>query len=166
MLVGSDLTQEELKLIQTFAGESISGAKIAHFGTEGVKSVSQDADADKILKRKSKTSNLNGVEKLGIQPFSGETDAEVVLVFRGGRAELPELKGKKVFGFGVFNKNETQNYTGVLPGAAYSEKDGTIFNFSGVEQKFKRAVMPPGKSKYLSEVFMIWKSTKNKEGAA
>jgi predicted molibdopterin-dependent oxidoreductase YjgC len=44
----------------------------------------------------------------------------------------------------------------VLPGTTFAEKDGTIFNFEGREQKLKRAISPVGDSKQLSEIFMIW----------
>src|SRR5690606_3377784 len=60
VLVGSDLPQEELKLIQEFVPKHAAGATISHFGTPGIKSAADDGDADRILKRKSKTSNLHG----------------------------------------------------------------------------------------------------------
>src|SRR5690606_33052549 len=61
VLVGSDLTQEEAKLLQDFVPKTFPGATLQHFGTPGITSPAQDDDADKILKRKSKTSNLHGL---------------------------------------------------------------------------------------------------------
>ena len=103
VLVGSDLTQEEVKQLQDFVPANFPGAAMFHFGTPGIKSVADDAPADKILKRKSKTSNLNGLEKLGIQGFGG-TLTDTVLVVRGGRAVLPDLKGATTVGIGVFTR--------------------------------------------------------------
>ena len=55
------------------------------------------------LKRKSKTANLNGMEKLGIRGFESlSVGVEAVLVFAGGRAKVPDLKGVPAVGYGVF----------------------------------------------------------------
>jgi NADH-quinone oxidoreductase subunit G len=165
VLVGSDLTQEEGKLLQGFSADIFAGAQLFHFGTPGIKSVADDAPADKILKRKSKTSNLNGMEKLGLKGFdaapAGPLSYEAVLVFRGGRAVLPDLKGLPAVGVGVFNEKQAAQFKAVLPGTAFAEKDGTILNYENREQKLKRAVLPPGQSKALSEILMMWKNRKS-----
>ena len=156
-LIGSDLTQEEAKDIQEFIGKSFPGAPLLHFGTPGIHSAREDADEDKILKRKSKTSNLHGFEKLGLKGFeSVPSGTEAVIVFRGGRAMLPKLPTLPTVGVGVFKKQEADKFATVLPGAAFAEKSGTIVNFQGREQKLVRAILPPGKSKALSEILMIW----------
>lgn len=158
LLLGSDLTQEEAQLVQKVAATQFAGAQIFHFGTPGIKSLSDDAPADKLLKRKSKTANLNGLEKLGIKGFdSMPAGTEAVLLIRGGRAVLPEgLEKYKVVGIGVFNKPQAEKFSVVLPGPSFAEKDGTVVNYEGREQKFKRAINPVGQSKPLSEVFMVW----------
>jgi NADH-quinone oxidoreductase subunit G len=161
VLVGSDLTQEEAKLLMDFAPKHLGGAPVFHFGTPGLKTAADDADEDKILKRKSKTSNLHGVEKLGIKGFDSlPSGTQAVLVFRGGRAVLPDLGGTTTVGVGVFMKDEAAKFAAVLPGATFAEKDGTIVNFQGKEQKLKRAIVPPGQSKLLSEVLMLWANSK------
>jgi NADH-quinone oxidoreductase subunit G len=161
VLVGSDLTQEEAKLLMDFAPKHFGGASVFHFGTPGIRSAADDADADKILKRKSKTSNLHGLEKLGIKGFDSlPSGTQAVVVFRGGRAVLPELSGVTTVGVGVFAKNEAEKFAAVLPGATFAEKDGTIVNFQGKEQKLKRAIVPPGQSKLLSEILMLWANSK------
>jgi NADH-quinone oxidoreductase subunit G len=165
VLVGSDLTQEELRLIQEASAQLMPKAKIQHFGTPGTTQGSQDADADKILKRKSKTSNLHGVEKLGISEFSGAADAQIAVVFRGGRAVVPQLGRMPIVGVGVFMKQQAESFLATLPGAAFVEKDGTIVNFQGREQKFKRAVNPPGLSKLLGEIFMLWKNSRGSKAS-
>ena len=160
VLVGSDLTTEEALLLLKFVPENIPGAQLFHFGTPGIRSTADDADADKILKRKSKTSNLHGLEKLGIKGFeSMPTGTQAALVVRGGRAVLPDLKGVTAVGMGVFNQPQVSAFTSVLPGASFAEKDGTIMNFQGREQKLKRSIIPPGQSKQLSEILMMWVNT-------
>jgi NADH-quinone oxidoreductase subunit G len=61
-----------------------------------------------------------------------------------------------VVGVGVFADSEAKELSAVLPGAAFTEKDGTIVNFQGQEQKLKRSVLPAGKSKALSEILALW----------
>jgi NADH-quinone oxidoreductase subunit G len=158
VLVGSDLTNEEAKLVQGFVSSSLSGASLSHFGTPGVKSTADDAPLDKILKRKSKTSNLNGLEKLGIKGFDGlPSGTDAVLVIRGGRAVLPDLKGAStVVGVGVFTQAQIAKFHSVLPGTAFAEKDGTIANYENREQKLRKSVNAPGQSKQLSEILSIW----------
>ncbi len=158
LLLGSDLTQEEAILLQKFAKQTLANADVRHFGTPGVKTVADDAAADRLLKRKSKTSNLHGVEKLGISAFESiPAGTEAILVVRGGRAVLPSFGGvASVVGVGVFADSEAKALSTVLPGAAFTEKDGTIVNFQGQEQKLKRSVLPAGKSKALSEILALW----------
>ena len=166
ILIGSDATQEEAKLVQEFAPRHIAGAPVLHFGTPGIKSAADDGDLDGILKRKSKTANLHGLDKLGIKGFEGTlpSGTQAVLVIRGGRAVLPELKGVTAVGIGVFNRPQVANFAAILPGATFAEKSGTIVNFQGKEQKLMMAITPPGSSKLLSEVLMMWAN--RKAGAA
>jgi len=166
-LVGSDLTQEELKTILDYVDSYQKGSTVHHFGTEGVETASLDGQADKILKMKSKTSNLHGAEKLGIKPISEMKASDVVVVFRGGRASLSavmkQAEGKKLIGVGVFLEKETQPFTLLMPGLAFTEKEGTVINHQGVEQKLKRAVTPRNSVKTISEVLMLVANKKVKE---
>ena len=168
VLVGSDLTQEEGKLIQDFIPKYVPGAQVFHFGTPGIVDSKADAPADPILKRKSKTSNLNGLEKLGFKGLDKiPTGIDVALVFRGGRAVLPKLDGiPSVIGMGVFKREEIEKFSVVLPGTSFAEKDGTVVNYEGREQKFERAIRPPGQCKPLSEILMMWAHSKASTGAA
>jgi NADH-quinone oxidoreductase subunit G len=157
VLIGSDLTLEEAKLIQQFVPGKLPGAPIFHFGTAGIVSSKDDDAADSLLKRKSRTSNLHGMEKLGIAGFNGlPAGVDAVLVFRGGRAELPKLSGVKIVAAGVFKRAEAEKFEAVLPGIAFTEKDGTIVNFMGMEQRLKRAIVPPRECKSVSEILMMW----------
>jgi NADH-quinone oxidoreductase subunit G len=167
VLVGSDLTQEEGTALQQFLPKYFPGAEVFHFGTPGIISTQDDAPADKILKRKSKTSNLHGLEKLGFKGFAKlPSDAKAVLVIRGGKAVLPDLKGISTVGIGVFTQAEAEKFSAVLPGTSFAEKDGTIVNFQGREQRIRRAIMSPGQCKPLSEILMVWANRKAATGAA
>ncbi len=162
-LVGTDLTLEEMATIKEFAG--LSKITVEHFGTQGVESTAQDGPQDTILKMKSKTSNLNGAEKLGIPAYSGKSSTDTVIVFRGGRAVLPAIKAKKVIGVGVFLAADTAGLSLVLPGFSFTEKDGTVINHMGIEQKLRRAVLPGGRCKAFSEVLMLAMNKKALAGA-
>jgi NADH-quinone oxidoreductase subunit G len=167
VLVGSDLTQEEATLLQQFLPAHLPTAQVFHYGTPGITSTKDDAPADKILKRKSKTSNLNGLEKLGYKGFEKlPADTNTVLVIRGGRAVVPDLHGVETVGLGVFMKLQAEKFAAVLPGSSFAEKDGTIVNYEGREQKLKRAILPPGQCKSLSEILMMWANRKSASGAA
>ncbi|MBY0371190.1 (2Fe-2S)-binding protein [bacterium] len=156
VLVGSDLTQEEAQAIVAF-GKALN-APVSHFGTAGVKTTADDTAIDSLLRRKSKTSNLHGMEKLGIAPFAGGS-ADVTFVFRGGRAQLPELKGSAI-GVGVFFADDLKAFDVVLPGLSFAEKDGTIVNFQGKEQRLKAAIPPVGISKPLKEILTLWEGAR------
>jgi NADH-quinone oxidoreductase subunit G len=167
-LIGSDLTNEEIESIQSFAKEFLSKAKLFHFGTADVTTTVQDGPADKILKMKSKTSNLNGIEKLGIKPYTNEK-LQTVVLFRGGRAQLPDLSAAaSVFAVGVFQKTEVmKNWRAVMPGLAFTEKSGTIINHQGIAQKLNRAVQHKLSCKSISEVLMLLANQVRKgQGAA
>ncbi len=158
VLLGSDLTQEEAKLMMDFAPRAFPGSSLFHYGTPGIQSPAGDAAADSFLKRKSKTSNLNGLEKLGIKGFDSiPSGTDAVVILRGGRAVIPKIDGvSTMIGIGVFQEKEAKGMKAILPGASFAEKDGTIVNYEGREQKIRRAVTPPGQSKLLSETLMLW----------
>jgi NADH-quinone oxidoreductase subunit G len=168
VLVGSDLTQEEGVVIQEFLASYFPGVRAYHFGTAGILSSQDDGPQDRILKRKNKTANLNGLEKLGFEGFQ-ELPPEInsVLVIRGGRAALPvEIDGIDKIGIGVFMKDQAMMFSVILPSLSFAEKDGTVLNYEGREQRFKRAIMPPGQCKSLSEILMMWANRKTATGAA
>jgi NADH-quinone oxidoreductase subunit G len=157
VLVGSDLTLEELKAIQKFAASRLGGASVFHFGTPGIKTSQDDKDIDHLLKRASKTSNLHGVEKLGIQPFDKiPSGTEVAVVFRGGKAVLPSIGATPSIGVGVFLAAEAAKFQVVLPGTTFAEKSGTIVNWKGMEQKLQASIPSLGHSKQTSEILLHW----------
>ena len=154
-LVGTDLTLEEMTAIREAMGTISNHIRLASFGTAGVESTSLDGPQDAILKMKSKTSNLNGAEKLGIAPLSGPAKAETVVVFRGGRAQLPKIESGKVYGAGVFLERDRAALTAILPGLSFLEKDGVVVNHQGREQRLGRALTPRGKCKATGEILML-----------
>ena len=154
VLLGSDITQEEAKLSIDFASKNFPGSTVKHFGTPGVKTSKDDDAADALLKRKSRTGNLHGLEKLGVQAYDGALSGyQVVVVIRGGRAVLPELKGVDVIGVGVFKEAEVKNFVAVLPAPGFAEREGTVVNFEGREQKTLKAIQPPGMTRSYREIF-------------
>jgi NADH-quinone oxidoreductase subunit G len=154
-LIGTDLTIQEMKAVQDAAKALAPKASILSFGNSGVESSAQDGPRDQILKMKSRTSNLKGAEKLGIQPLLGAAKSDVVVVFRGGRAEIPRIDAKKTYGVGVFLEKERNHFQVILPSLSFLEKDGTIVNHQGAEQSLKRALLPRGKSKAIGEILMM-----------
>jgi NADH-quinone oxidoreductase subunit G len=158
VMVGTDLMLEEVKLLQDFVPKAFPGSQMFHFGTRGIVSTAEDAPADRILKRKSKTSNLNGLESLGIKGLGSiPSGTDAVLVIRGGRAQLPSLLGvQTVVGIGVFLESEATGMQVVLPGTSFAEKNGTVMNFENRAQRIRAAINPVGMSKQLSEILMMW----------
>ncbi len=157
ILVGSDLTQEEGRMLLEFLPLAFNKAPVFHFGTPGIRSSQGDAPADALLKRKSKTPNVHGLEKLGyvgFEKFPSGTDA--VLVFSSGRADLPQFGSVATVGIGVFNQAQAEKFETVLPGVSFAEKEGTFVNFQGKEQKLMRALSPRGNAKQFSEILMMW----------
>lgn len=160
VLVGTDLTLEEMKAVQAFASSQFKNHDLFHFGTEGHLKASDDKAEDQILRRTSKTSNLHGAEKLGLKGWDGSGKYDSAIVFRGGRARnLPELRkavNGPVVGVGVFEKTSAEYLDLVLPGLSYVEKTGTVVNWQGKEQKFGKAIEPVGQSRSVADVFALW----------
>ncbi len=166
-LLGSDLTQEEATIALEFAKSNFAGSKVYHFGTPGILKTQQDGRADALLKMKSKTANLNGLEKLGIEGVDqAPSGFDAFFVIRGGRAKMIDVKGKPTVAVGVFQAGELAGVSAVLPGQAFTEKSGTVYNFEGVEQKFSRSVMPPSTTKSTAEILMLWTHAGSKTGVA
>ena len=165
ILCGTDLTLEEMRLVQKFKEDYLSDVPVYTFGTQKILTPEKDGNEDGILRMLSKTSNLHGVKQFPhFVPFQNiVSDTQVLWIFRGGRAELPEavssFKGK-VIGIGVFFEELTQGT--FLPGVNFLEKSGTVVNFQGLEQEFKRVVVPPQGCKPLSEVLMTLGRSKEK----
>jgi NADH-quinone oxidoreductase subunit G len=165
ILVGTDLSLEEMAAIKESAAVLAPHSKLFSFGTPGVESTAKDGPLDTILKMKSKSANLNGAEKTGIAPLQGPAKAEVVLLFRGGRAEMPKIDAQKSYGFGVFLEKDRNSLAAILPGLAFLEKEGTVINHQGKEQRYQRALLPRGKCKSIGEALMLLLNQKDSQKA-
>ncbi len=178
VLIGSDLTQEEIVCVQEFLATlksekhlSCDPITVTHYGTPQITTSQQDGQKDKILKRKSQTANLHGMERLGITGFqNSETFLKkilpktepIFLIIRGGRAVIPEilhsdaLKLIKKIGIGIFNQKDLGLLTLVLPGLSFAEKSGTVFNCDNQPQHFQKALISPPQCKSLQEIFDLY----------
>ncbi|MGE4232092.1 MAG: 2Fe-2S iron-sulfur cluster-binding protein [Bacteriovoracia bacterium] len=162
VLVGSDLSLEEMSAIEKFAESEFDSADVFHYGTEDHLEASDDKEEDKILRRTSKTANLHGAEKLELKGWAEKGSYDSAIVFRGGRArvllDLSKNVSGAVVGFGVFNVDSVTKYKMILPGLSFAEKAGTYVNWQGKEQKTQRAIQPIGESKSFSEFQVMWGS--------
>ncbi|OFZ69411.1 MAG: hypothetical protein A3K03_00485 [Bdellovibrionales bacterium RIFOXYD1_FULL_44_7] len=157
ILVGEDLTQEEAALAQLFSLEGFPTSSCFHFGTDGVRSSKDDKAVDKVLKRKSKTANLVGLEKLKIASLPSSLEKfGAFLIIRGGRAQLPELPPAPVVAFGVFKEKEVRKFDIILPGRGFIEKQGTVFNYQGIEQSFVKILDASSETRELSDALKLW----------
>jgi len=64
---------------------------------------------------------------------------------------------------GVFQESEAKQLDVILPGLNFTEKDGSVMNFQGKLQFFRRAIAPQGQSKGLAELFMMLRRDKASE---
>ena len=99
---------------------------------------------------------------LGLLPGEGGRDvAGMIEAFRGGELELLHLLGADEIALSEEDRNAGglivyQGHHGdvgahladvILPGAAYTEKEGTYVNTEGRAQRGRRAVFPPGEAR-------------------
>lgn len=153
LVVGTDATREEAALLKEKV-PALLGKPVHvyyHNGTEGVATSQDDKKLDHLLRMKDHTPNTRGVEEEGLAALpNGEATAELVVLFRNGRAGVPKLKeNQKVILWGVWNMEEinalpTKNVLGVIAGLATIEKAGSYKNADGIVQKFHPAITHKG----------------------
>lgn len=153
LVVGTDATREEAALLKDKSTAAFGKPVNVSFynGTHGVQTSKDDAKLDELLRMKDHTANTRGVEETGLAPLAnGEASAEVVILFRNGRAGIPKMSSsQKVILWGVWNIDEikalpTKNIIGVIPGLATIEKEGSFKNADGLVQKFHPAIQHRG----------------------
>lgn len=157
VVVGGDLSLEEMLAIKSFADSRVNIQQVLQFGCKSVQSSVEDAPEDQLLRRKSKVPNLKGAESFGWKSAWKEAVlGDTVLVFSGGKAEVPVFPGKRVIGIGVFANQVPQvaSFDLILPGPSFAEKSGSFINFEGKSQKFNQAIRPLGKVKPIPEILM------------
>ncbi len=167
IIVGTDATREEAALFKDkFA--SMIGSKATvffHNGTNGVVTSADDKKLDHLLKMKDQTPNTKGVEEVGLTALpNGEVNADVVVLFRNGRAGVPKMKAdQKLILWGVWHQHEIQslpskNIISVIAGLATVEKEGSFKNVDGIVQKFHPAIIHRGAAVNAHHVVGLWKS--------
>ncbi len=167
LVVGTDSTREEAALLKDKFSDSL-GKKVDvffHNGTHGVSTSKDDVKLDHLLRMKDHTANTRGVEETGLAPLSGgQVNADIVVLFRNGRAAVPSMKSdQKVILWGVWTYEEvkalpTQNVLGVIPGHATIEKSGSFKNADGIVQKFHPAITHRGGAVSAHQVVSTLKS--------
>jgi len=164
LVIGTDATREEASVLKDKISQVLGkNTSVYSFnGTNGVADSSQDKKLDHLLKMKDLTPNTKGLEELKISPLpSTGSEADVVIVFRNGRASIPQFKSsQKVILWGVWNLEEikklsTVNILGVLPGLATVEKAGSFINTDGIVQKFLPAINHKGGALSVQQVVNI-----------
>jgi NADH-quinone oxidoreductase subunit G len=167
IIVGTDATREEAALFKDKVSELVgSKAKVFfHNGTGGVVTSADDAKLDHLLKMKDQTPNTKGVEEVGLTSLpNGEVNAEIVILFRNGRAGVPKMSStQKLILWGVWTQHEivklpSKNIIGVIAGLATIEKEGSFKNVDGIVQKFHPAIVHRGSALNAHHVVGLWKS--------
>jgi NADH-quinone oxidoreductase subunit G len=153
LVVGTDSTREEALLLKEKATTAFGKpVTVSYFnGTRGVVTSGDDKKLDHLLRMKDHTANTRGVEEAGLAPLTnGEVSAEVVILFRHGRAGIPNMNlNQKLILWGVWTTKEikaltSQNIIAVIPGLATIEKEGSYINADGIIQKFRPAIQHKG----------------------
>jgi NADH-quinone oxidoreductase subunit G len=160
VLIGTDATIEEAEEIQQELASLVEGELEFRSinGTNEVKSSEDDEALDHLLRRKDKTPNTKGLESLGINPCEDEFEKkfDLAIVYRCGRALAPPKKmAKTQVAWGLWTKEEIDEYELVVPGLSTAEKEGTFINCDGIVQRFEPAIKPCGKSKGVSGALLL-----------
>jgi NADH-quinone oxidoreductase subunit G len=167
IIVGTDATREEAALFKDKVSELVGskGKVFFHNGTNGVVTSADDKKIDHLLKMKDQTPNTKGVEEVGLTALpNGEVNADVVILFRNGRAGVPKMSSnQKLILWGVWTQHEivklpSKNIIGVIAGLATVEKEGSFKNTDGIVQKFHPAITHRGAALNAHHVVGLWKS--------
>ncbi len=147
LIVGTDATREEAALLKDKSSLAFGRSVTVHFHNGFIRSSGEDKKLDALLRMADKTPNTRGVEEAGLTPLAnGEVSADIVILFRNGRAGTPKLSAnQKVILWGVWTLDEvkalpTTNVLALIPGLATIEKEGSFKNADGIVQKFHPAI--------------------------
>jgi NADH-quinone oxidoreductase subunit G len=151
LVVGTDATREEAALLKDKSTAAFGKPVTVNFHNGYVRTAADDKKLDALLRMADKTPNTKGVEETGLVPLAnGEATADLVILFRNGRAGVPKLAAnQKVVLWGVWTVDElkalpTTNVVALIPGLATIEKEGSFKNADGVVQKFHPAIQHRG----------------------
>ena len=154
---------KEAKNPAIIIGESILKPEVALSITNSVKSLLKNInklDGFNILHQSaSSVGNLI----LGLQSNEIEKiySSEVLYLLNTDEIDPKKLKNKFVIYQGTHGGESSQIADVVLPGAAYSEKNGSFVNLEGRVQKSFKASYPPGFAKEDWEIFLDISNHKN-----
>lgn len=165
LVIGTDATREEAALLKEKVPAAFGKNVSVSYYNGFVTTSGDDAKLDHLLRMKDKTPNTRGVEEQGLSALAnGEVNADVVILFRNGRAGIPKMSSnQKLVLWGVWNAKEIQalpskNIIGVIPGHATIEKAGSYKNADGVVQKFHPAIIHRGGALSAHQVVGVMKS--------
>ena len=154
---------KEAKNPAIIIGESVLKPEVSLSVTNSVKSLLKNInklDGFNILHQSaSSVGNLI----LGLQSNEIEKiySSEVLYLLNADEIDLKKLKNKFVIYQGSHGGESSQIADVVLPGAAYSEKNGSFVNLEGRVQKSFKASYPPGFAKEDWEIFLEISNHKN-----
>jgi len=154
---------KEAKNPAIIIGESVLKPEVSLSVTNSVKSLLKNTnklDGFNILHQSaSSVGNLI----LGLQSNEIEKiySSEVLYLLNADEIDPKKLKNKFVIYQGTHGGESSQIADVVLPGAAYSEKNGSFVNLEGRVQKSFKASYPPGFAKEDWEIFLEISNYKN-----
>ena len=154
---------KEAKNPAIIIGESVLKTEVSLSVTNSVKSLLKNInklDGFNILHQSaSSVGNLI----LGLQSNEIEKiySSEVLYLLNADEIDPKKLKNKFVIYQGTHGGESSQIADVVLPGAAYSEKNGSFVNLEGRVQKSFKASYPPGFAKEDWEIFLEISNYKN-----
>lgn len=151
VVVGTDATREEAALLKEKMPVVFNKSVAVAYHSGFVTTSAEDKKIDNLLRMQDKTPNTKGVEEQGLAPLAnGEANADLVILFRNGRAGVPKMKAdQKLVLWGVWSFDDikalpSKNIVGVIPGLATIEKEGSFKNADGIVQKFHPAIIHRG----------------------
>ncbi len=160
VIIGTDATNEEAKLLQDELPKIVPRGKVKFSINNGfVKGSAENKPLDKLLRQLDKTPNTKGLEALNLAPFNSSEGNDLTIIYRHGRAKLPEVLKGSVILWGVFSTEEIEKFQAggaqimaLLPGLSTLEKAGSFTNIDGITQNFKAAIKHKGHALSTMEV--------------
>ena len=154
---------KEAKNPAIIIGESVLKPEVSLSVTNSVKSLLKNINKLDGLNILHQSASSVGNLILGLQSNEIEKiySSEVLYLLNADEIDPKKLKNKFVIYQGTHGGESSQIADVVLPGAAYSEKNGSFVNLEGRVQKSFKASYPPGFAKEDWEIFFEISNHKN-----
>jgi NADH-quinone oxidoreductase subunit G len=154
---------KEAKNPAIIIGESVLKPEISLSVTNSVKALLKNINKLDGFNILHKSASSVGNLILGLQSNEIEKiySSEVLYLLNADEIDSKKLKNKFVIYQGTHGGESSQIADVVLPGAAYSEKNGSFVNLEGRVQKSFKASYPPGFAKEDWEIFLEISNHKN-----